>query len=251
MLPGSPPAEGLPARQFTTGGLLLRTLSVWWRNAPAFAAVALVVELPLAALELHAGEADDPQGGALLLVFGWFLGLLASGALAHGVLRSLAGERPGPGAMLATAARRLWPLFTVAAVYGLTVVAGLFLLVVPGVVAMVGGYLAIPMVVENPAIGTERALRRSWTLTQGHRLALLVAIAILLGLELLSVGGIDQVITRAGMARGPLSVGIITVVDAILTSFTSSCAAVAYHDLRALGETRSQTAAKNPSVPWR
>ena len=251
MLPGFPPAGRLSVGRFTTGGLLLHTVSVWWRNAPAFAAVALVVQLPLAALELHAGETDDPLGSGLLPVFGWFLGLLASGALAHGVLRTLAGGRPGPGEMLATAARRLWPLFSVAALYGLTVVAGLFLLLVPGLVAMAGGYLAIPMVVEDPALGTERALRRSWALTQGHRVALVLAVAILLGLQLLAVVGTDQLITRAGVTQGPLAVGIATAVNAVLVSFTSSCAAVAYHDLRALREPRSQTAAKNPSVPWR
>jgi hypothetical protein len=231
-----PPPSGPAAALFTVGGLLRRTLGVWWRNALAFTAVTLVIELPLAALQLRAGESDDPQGGALLLLFGWFLGLLASGALSYGVLQSLAGKRPSPGEMLATAARRLWPLFVVAAVYGLFVMVGLFLLILPGLLAMVGGYLAIPMVVENPALGTERALRRSWELTEGHRGTLFLALLFLLSAELLAVLGTDQLLAVAGWQRGPLTVGVISLVDAILSGFTSSCAAVAYRDLRALKE---------------
>jgi hypothetical protein len=236
--------------RFTVGVLLRNTLRVWWSNVLAFTAVALVIELPLFALELRAGESEDPQGGALLLLFGWFLGLIASGALSFGVLQFLAGKRPGVSEMLSTAARRLWPLFTVAAVYGLTVMAGLFLLLVPGLVAMVGGYLAIPMVVEDPGIGTERALRRSWALTAGHRATLLLAVAVLLAAELLAVVGTDQLLAAAGLAKGPLTVGVLSLVSAVLSGFTSSCAAVAFHDLRALGEPRSQTEAKKPSLPW-
>jgi hypothetical protein len=225
-----------PAALFTVGGLLGRTLGVWLRNALAFTAVTLVIELPLAALELRAGESEDPQGGALLLLFGWFLGLLASGALSYGVLQSLAGKRPSPGEMLATAARRLWPLFMVAAAYGLLVMGGLFLLILPGLLAMVALYLAIPMVVENPALGTEQALRRSWALTEGHRGTLFLALVFLLSAELLAVLGTDQLVALAGWQRGPLTVGVVSLVDAVLSGFTSSCAAVAYRDLRALKE---------------
>jgi len=220
--------------RFTPAGLLLRTLKVWTANVLPFTAVAIVLDLPLAALNLRGASPEDPRTAALLLVVMWFVRLIASGALSIGVLQALAGTRPRATAMLVKAARQLWPVFAVAGVYTLLVLFGLFALVVPGVFVYVAGYLAVPAVLAEPELGTEGALRRSFALTQGHRTALLAVVASLAVLELVGMLG------TTWLAEGPLSASPIAgmaaavVVDAVLGGFVLSCAAVAYHDLLVL-----------------
>ncbi|HET6438288.1 MAG TPA: hypothetical protein VFG59_09520 [Anaeromyxobacter sp.] len=220
-----------PTGALTAGRLLWRTLRVWARHAHAFTAVAIVVELPLAALELRAGSFDDPGREALFLIFAWFLGTLASGALSFGVLESLAGRRPRVGSMLGTAAARLWPIFAAAALYALTVLVGLFALLIPGVLALLAGYLAVPAVVAEPRLGPDAALRRSWSLTAGHRIVLLVVVAALLALDLLVGVAAEKLLPGFGLPQ-PVTVGITTVLDAAVNGLTGCCAAVAYHELR-------------------
>jgi hypothetical protein len=244
------PAPTLAA-PFTPGRLLLRTLRVWGRDAHAYTAVALVAGLPLAALELRAG--DVPEGSPLLLpllVATWFTGVLISGALSVGVLRSLGGERPGPGAMLSAAARGLWPIFAVALAYAAAVMLGFFALVLPGVLALLAFYVAVPAIVAEPGLGVEGALRRSFALTRGRRTSLALVVAVLTGIELLAAWSANLGLTHAG-ASHPVQVAVGALLDGLVGGCTSCCAAVAYYDLRSLSGPRSQAAAKNPSVPWR
>jgi hypothetical protein len=183
---------------FTPGRLVLRTLGVWLRHAVPYTLVALVVELPLAALELRAGLVEDLGTFVLMSLFSWLLGVVASGALCFGVLESLAGRRPTASSMLAVTARRLWSIFTAALLYGVTVLLGLFLFVLPGLLAMVAGFLATPAVVAEPGLGAEGALRRSWALTSGHRGALALAVAFLFGLQLVAMVGLSLLETGPG-----------------------------------------------------
>jgi hypothetical protein len=242
MEPLAPPS--LPAKAlFTPGRLILRTLGVWLRHIFPFTLVALVVQLPMAALELRAGQVEDLGVVALLSLFSWLLGVVASGALCFGVLESLAGRRPVASAMLTVTARRLWSIFSAALLYGATVLLGLFLLVVPGLFAMVAGFLATPAVVAEPGLGPESALRRSWALTQGHRGTLALAVAFLFGLQLLAMVGLSQLESGPGAPPLPAMIAIETVLGAILSGLTSCCAAVAFHDLRLLkdGKVRQAT----------
>lgn len=218
--------------RFTPWGLLLRTLGVWIRNLPAFTAVSIVIQLPAAALELRAGDTEAPGVIVPFAVFSWFLSQIANAALSLGVLESLGGARRGPLALLAATAQRLWPVFAVAAVYSAMVFLGLFALVVPGIFVFVTGFLAIPAVLAEPELGTEGALRRSVSLTQGHRLALLAAVAVLVALELAVVKGTDLALPATLAVASPARVAATNAAAAFVSGFTGCCAAVAYHDLR-------------------
>ena len=162
--PRSPPGPP-PAPPFIPGEVIGVALAVWSRHALAFTAVALVVQVPALALELRRGPGGDAASAWGLLFFGSFVGLVSEGAITLGVLQALRGERPRVGAMLAVGAKRLWLLFTVSFTYGISVLGGLFLLVVPGLLALAAGYLAIPAAVAEPGLGMEGALRRSWART--------------------------------------------------------------------------------------
>jgi hypothetical protein len=227
---------------FTPGRLVLRTFGIWFHHAIPFTLVSLLVQLPLGVLQLRAGLVEDLDRFALLALFSWLLGVVASGALCSGVLESFAGRRPAAGAMLATSARRLWPIFSAALLYGVTVMLGLFLLVVPGVMALVAGFLATPAVVAEPGIGPEGALRRSWALTDGHRTPLFVALAFLIGLQVAATVGLSALADGPGAPSLPTVIAIDTVISAVLGGLTSCCAAVAFHDLRLLKDGRPRVA---------
>jgi hypothetical protein len=233
MEPGPPLNASARAVRLTPAGLLLRTVRVWARNAPAFTAVGLIVYLPVAALEVRGGLlAKGAEPSLLLLLFAWFLEQIGSGALSIGVLRSLRGQPMGAGPMLTGAVRQAWPILAVAGVYTATVVVGL-ILIVPGVFALVVGFVAVPAIVDEPALGIEGALRRSWTLTDGNRLALLGAIAFLFVIKLAAGVG-TQILLDGATSFPPIArAAVQTLVAGLVIGLTNCCAAVAYHELRA------------------
>jgi hypothetical protein len=246
MLPlPAPDAAPTPGR-FTLPSLLLRTVRVWGRHLLAFTVVGLVLDLPIAAVQLRGTLTEENVAGIVLSFFLlWCVRIVGTAALSLGVLESLAGDRPTIRRMLATPARQLWPIFAVAAAYSALVILG-FSLILPGVFVFVAGYLAIPAVVAEPDMGTEAALRRSFVLTQGHRLQLLVAFVVLYGLEQLGSEAVGW------MIKGPLAssrlagVALNLGVDALLCGLTSCSFAVAYHDLRL---TKGLLAPRIRSVP--
>ncbi len=234
MRPASAPeAAPIPGR-FTVGSLLLRTARVWVRHLLAFTAVGLVLDVPVAAVLLRGnfGE-DDVTAAWLYVLLLWVLRVLATAALSLGVIQALAGIRPTVMEMLATPARQLWPIFAVGGAYSALVALGLTV-IVPGVFVLVAGYLAIPAVVAEPDMGTEAALRRSFVLTEGHRLPLLVVFAVLFIAER-AAGVVSRGLMSGPLASSrPAGVALLCVVDALLGGLTTCSFAVAYHDLRLL-----------------
>lgn len=232
MQPAPAPAAAPSPDRFTIWTLLLRTVRVWLRHLVLFTLVGLILDLPLVAIELRGKfPQDDLTAAWLYLLLMWFIRILGTACLSLGVLQSLAGKRPRLVEMLTTPARHLWPIFAVAGAYSALTALGLTL-ILPGIFILVAGYLAIPAVVAEPDMGTEAALRRSFVLTAGHRLRLLVAFTILFGVEQLASAGVTWV------ADGPLAssrvggVALMVVVDALLSGLTTCSFPVAYHDLR-------------------
>lgn len=233
MQPAPVPAVAPSPGRFTVQLLLVRTARVWLRHLVAFTLVGLVLDLPIAAVELRGPlPKDDLTAAWLYLLLMWFLRILATAALSLGVLRSLSGDRPTVADMLATPARHLWPVFAVAGLYSGLVALGLTL-VAPGLFVLVAGYLAIPAVMAEPDMGTEAALRRSFVLTEGHRWKLLAAFALLFGVEQLGAVVATWVMDGPLAAWRPAGVGVLLAVDALLGGLTGCSFAVAYHDLRA------------------
>lgn len=219
--------------RFTPWGLIAGTVRVWLRHVFVFSAVSIGLQLPVAVLQLRAGVVvEGTAAGMGLLLFAWLLTQVASAALSLGVLQSLGGEAPSTGSLLASTARQLWPIFMVVAVYSVMIVLGIFAFVIPGLIVFVAGYLAIPAIVAEPGLGTEGALRRSVSLTSGHRLELLAALALLAAITLLFAGGLVQLERASPGVPPPVWVGVESLVGGVLKGFTGCCAAVAYHELR-------------------
>ncbi len=229
----APAPDAAPSRgRFTIWSLLLRTARVWLRHLAVFTLVGLILDLPLVAIELRGKFPQDDLAAAwLYLLLMWFIRILAIACLSLGVLQSLAGHRPRLVEMLTTPARHLWPIFAVAGVYSVLTALGLTL-ILPGLFVLVAGYLAIPAVVAEPDMGTEAALRRSFVLTDGHRVRLLVAFTILFGVEQLASMAATWAMDGPLASSRPAGVALMVVVDALLSGLTTCSFPVAYHDLR-------------------
>lgn len=238
---------------FTVGGLVGRSFQLWWRNLRVFTALATLVTLPLlgAAFALGLGslyvrsplEPVDPgfflANVGRLGVFYVLIGAVFAvhmAALTHGAIQSI-GERPVRlGELVAVGVRRALPVIVAALLVYLLVVVGLVLLVVPGL------FLACALVVTVPAVVVERAgplaaIRRSFRLTRGRRLAIFAAffvfVVVLTGVS--AVGGL--LLPLVGAAIGP-EAAVVTVllslaVNVVFASLYAIAPAVAYHDLRA------------------
>jgi hypothetical protein len=235
LVPEPTGARPEPRPAFTSARLILETLRVWVHNLFAFTAVSALVELPLLALALRADK--DAKGGALDLLFVWVMNLIAVGALSHGALRWLNGERAGLGSMLGMLASRLWPIFAVSAVLWLFAVFAAFPgipLVVPGVLVLLMGFVAVPAAIDKPELGVQGALLLSLRMTKGHRLALLWATLTLFGGYLLACEGLRAMLEWMPTLTRVAKEGIFAAVDAVLTGTIGGCAAVAYHQLSAV-----------------
>jgi hypothetical protein len=206
-LVAAPPGEVQLGYRFTVGGLLGKTMTVWWKHVLAFTALSAVVYSPFAVVfglfyaSLLSGrppgeDAFPRYGLAMLGVWGLtlLLGVIQAGAVTFGTVRHLSGDRARLGGMLAVGLRRGLPVVGVGLVLWVAIVLAMILLVVPGVMLMVAASVALPAaVVERP--GILGAIRRSFALTRGRRWALFAA-----GLAILAILWVLAVVVQVGAA---------------------------------------------------
>ncbi len=247
--------EAALAPPFTVGGVVAKTVQVWWKHVLAFTAMSFVVYTPLAAaLGAFFGvvaSSSAPGRESLLPELGiaavavWVLtialAVVQAGAVTFGTVRHLAGERAGLGEMLRVGFRRGLPVIAVGLLLWLGIAFGMLLLVVPGVLFMVATCVAIPAAVVERT-GTIGAIRRSFALTRGYRWSLFAAgfailVIVWLLAALVQVGG-----TVAASALLPEGQAVIVamVASQLGNAFFSALPlvgfSVAYHELRVAKE---------------
>jgi hypothetical protein len=191
--PGPPPPPGwqgfprpgpLPPTGFDVGTFLSRSFGTWWRNLFLFAPIGLVTQAPVAAAvyllysrmpELMRPMAE-PSFDRVFRYFGafaviWVMTMVAMivqlGAVAHGALHRLRGERAGFGDMLAAGIRRSPTVFVVGLLAWLAMIPALCTCVGP-IFLSVAWAASVPAVMAE-RLGPVRALGRSWDLTRGFR----------------------------------------------------------------------------------
>jgi hypothetical protein len=254
----APADPGLPsmrdrATEFTVGGVISRTFSVWWKNVFKLTVVTLLAWLPalVAIAAVGAWAAVSATGGGLpestrrILPFVPALGILLSapfflaaiGGVTYGAVQHIAGNPVRLGAMLGAGFRRIWPLFLVGVLSFLVVLGGTLLLVIPGIIFAFAVSVAIPAVVAE-RIGPVEAIRRSFALTKGNRL-LIFAATLVVGLANGVAGGIFDALTAFVGERGVVF-AIVAVMSAIVklvfAALPTVLPAVVYHDLRVANE---------------
>lgn len=212
----------------SAAGFLLRTTLLGY--GPLLLLFFVLVE------RMEAPVADQPAGAALgCALMPLLLVLMAGLALVYvaqiwGMVETLRGHRPGVLESLGVAARSMIVVIGVGILSGLAVLGGLLLLVVPGIIAYCGLFVAFPAVLfENR--GPLEALRSSWELTRGHRLSIfLAAAAFAIGGQILQhlLGGVGE--TLGELAWIALALDVVTQVAVALLQI--ALVAVVYHDLR-------------------
>jgi hypothetical protein len=226
-----------PRPTISAGAVIGRSFSLWARHLPSYAGVAVLIGAPVLVLVAVAGP-FEPTSSAdrLTTLLGNLLGTIATGPITVGVLRGLRGERVRIAEMLRSGLARIGVVVFTSIGVGLLVLLGTLLLVVPGIVAAVGLWVAVPAAVVERELGSTGALRRSWRLTEGTRLAIFL-VALVMWLTVL--GGLSLAVAVASAAGGvlPATAALGTeIVSMVLTSLLATSSAVAYHDLRVARE---------------
>ena len=242
---GEAPA-GNPAYRLQVGSVVSRTFSVWVANFVPFSLVGLVTYTPaLAAIGFVAGTgAMTPLAERGIDVLGNFLTILLSGAVTYGVFRHLHGERASVGDVLRVGVSRFGTVWATGILYGLAVLIGTILLIVPGIVLAVRYWLAVPAAVIEDS-GATASLDRSKDLTEGNRwrifrlglilffvmmvsMLLVGAIAFTVGSSFVDTGAAENVNTpTSGLVQALVILFMIPVQTLIAVA-----PVVVYHDLR-------------------
>jgi hypothetical protein len=240
--------------RFEIGRVIRRTVSVIASNIVTLAVLSLIPGLSLAAI---GDPFDDGSGGLTLPSFNTLLitavlglfylasGVVLQGAVVHAAFTTLNGRRVSIGDCLATGLRYVVPLFLIGILATLGVVAGLLLLVIPGIM------LAVMWIVVTPACvvehtGVPGAFRRSRELTRGYRwsiFGLLVVLVILVFIATLVLGVLTVIVIGfsqggiAEIANFPAVEMLNSAMSTMLTSvLTSTLAASIYYELRQIKE---------------
>ena len=155
--------------------------------APVAAAQYLLDRLPWAVMVMTLGGFALPGFFAAALAR-WFAGLaigtIAQGALTRPVVAEQEGRKAGLGESLAAAGRSLFPLLLMGALFGVAVIIGTTLLIVPGIIVYLLWSVAASAEADERD-GVFLSLSRSQELTEGARWKVFAVMLILLGISLL------------------------------------------------------------------
>ncbi len=218
-----------PSYSLPIGGLVGKTFAIYLRNLLPFSLLSAVVMAPWIVLLVSLRGTTDT---ALLTVAGLLQTLLAwvlTGAVTYGVVQQLNDAPAGFGDLLAAGLRSILRVLATSIVTGLIIAVGMLLLLVPGVIATVILYVAVPAaVIEGRGVG--EAMNRSAALTKGSRWQIFGA-ALLIGLIMIGVSLLGAFVFAATAAEGP-PIWFEIAVAIVLTPFGAVMAATCYVMLR-------------------
>ena len=229
----------IPLRPRSAIEIIDAAVDVVRRHFLALFTLAAAMSLPAVALELLAVE--NPGADAfdfLHTLVSALLDTIASGAIIAYVGTRVSGTPLSTADALRAALRNFGRLFVGSIAYGLLVILGLLLFIVPGIL-FAARFFATPAVImmENAEVG--RALTRSNTLTTGATgrvvgifgTAWVVYLLTLFGVALLSQG-----LFRTALFSPQLEVLFTGVAQAALQPFLATLTTLLYFDLRVRGE---------------
>jgi hypothetical protein len=219
----------------------------YWRTLLAIAAVVVV---PLTLLQYVFGHWVRIQGevtrnqvtstsfwaaasaSLLAALVGLLLYQVLTGAITRAIAAEVVGEDPSVEQSYRFGFVRVWSILLVSVLVGLAVVAGLILLIIPGIYIGVRLAVSIQALVVEGRRGTE-AMRRSWDLVAGqwwHAFATLLVAALLTGV-------VNGLITAPFSASAWFVQGVAAAVATVVTlPYGSLVGVLLYLDLRARKE---------------
>lgn len=185
------------------------TLSQVWRRSSdilrgrggSFFAITAIVVLPDQVLELlRTLYLPEPGPWPLILpltLLSFGLSVFAALTVATFALEAARGEDRGVSANLRDVSLKLGNAYLVMAFQAITIVVGMLLLVIPGLIALAGFLMAIPVLVAEHATATD-SLRRAWDLSRGYRIRLAAVFGGMILLYMLAVSVGALVVYGAG-----------------------------------------------------
>lgn len=224
------------------GGVFRRSFSVLLPNLVTFVILALLLQVPLLLFNMASGGgmAADPRTAGVsyyaALVLSMLLTYLTMGAVVYGTVAHLNGQKASLGTCLARGLAAVVPVVLVALLITVMAMAGMILLIIPGIIVYVVTVAAVPAaVVERPGIWG--SVKRSAELTKGNRwrvfAVLLIFYVVLMAVAWL-LGQVGLPVLRPDGSL--LSIIVLFVWGGIGTAIASVFGAVLYHDLRVAKE---------------
>lgn len=166
-------------RAFSFGELLDGAFTLYRRNFAVLFMTALLPQLPivlfwLVAPALVGGAAVGTLDALTILIMpvNLFAIVLAMGALTHGLARAYGGERPALGEALLRGLQRWLPLAAATIIAWFSIMIGMFIFVVPGLILLSMWFAIYPAVVLESR-GPFGALGRSRRISKGGRMRIL------------------------------------------------------------------------------
>jgi hypothetical protein len=223
-------------KQFSFGTVISESISVFIANLASFVIVSLLLLLPLLlynVLALGAPEAGFSAGSLVAIVIQMVLSYLLAATISYATFQYLRGHPVSIGECLSRGLSLILPVIGVAILVGLITGIGFVLLVVPGIIASVMLWVAIPVaVVERP--GVIESLKRSADLTKGYRWSIF-GILIVIGIVLIVITTVLSFILLSAAGFTVYSIGV-WVIQALFSAFSATAAAVGYYFLRSTKE---------------
>lgn len=215
------------------GAFVSTALGIYVRNLVTFVLLCAMVLAPWIVLRILLRQSGVTVGGeALSTVLQSVLGMVVTGALTYGVVQQMQGKPAGLGQLVSAGLSALGRVFVTGLVTGLIIGLGTVMLVIPGIIATVLLYVAIPVAVMEKA-GVGDAMRRSAELTSGSRWAIFGAalLVMLVSLGIVFLAGFLSATTSTDRF-GSLPLWMEIGIPLVLTPLSATLSAVAYVMLR-------------------
>ena len=225
------------------GSVLSRSLEIYLRNFPRCFAIGAVMGVPslvsLTYVLYFSGVVRTKSGGIAFFIEMGFLLVwvliftLSQSMMIHGVFQDIRGRSFEIGVSIARGLRRFFPVIGTSIYAFFMVMIGMFLIIVPGFMAITMLFVVIPVCVVE-GLGPGASIKRSRELTKGQRwriLAIYLAPAIVIAI-------CNTLLHRIGLRN--LGLPGYTAGSFLVTAIGGSYQAIAnivtYHDLRAVKE---------------
>jgi hypothetical protein len=231
------------------GGLLATTIALFRAHATVFFTMALIVVAPVTILIdgvwarglADGAKATGPEAAVLtqLVLQAIVIPPVVTALQVVAVLAIARGDEPDVGGSLRAASHRLAPAIGAVALASIGIVAGFFLLIVPGIWLAVRWYLAAQAAVVDELSPVD-AIRRSAALVQDNwwqTFGRLLVAGVLFGLA----GAIIQAIAAgigSATGSGALYISLLAIAQAFTLSLSAIFGTLLFFDLRARKELR-------------
>ena len=163
-----PPPNG---RVFTIGDAVSYGWNAYWQYVGPMVLIAAVIIAVNVVLGVIAQATDSLAALIVLQVLGFVIGIVVAMGLIRAALAVTEGRMPDVSMLLETDG--FGPYLVASILVGLGVLAGLILLIVPGIMLAIMWHFFGYVIVQEPGTRATDAMRRSAEITRGYRWQLL------------------------------------------------------------------------------